>query len=333
VVGQKELQMRDEVNGLVSGYLLDGKGGGKPVQWRDVRSWQPGQGQLWLHLDRTAEESRHWLSSDAGLDPIVVDALLAEETRPRCASIDTGMLVILRGVNLNPGAEPDDMLTIRLWIDGHRVVSMSGRRVMSISDLRDQIEAGRGPRRPAGLLVRLADRLIDRMSPVIEALGDEADALEEEILESADRQLRQRLREVRHTAISLHRYLAPQRDVLARLQIEKQPWLDRQHRMSLREISDQLIRYVEDLEEIRERAAVLQDELMSHISEQMSRNTYLLSVVAAIMLPLGLLTGLLGINVGGIPGADSSYGFLAVCGVLVIVVVLEVVVFRRLRWI
>jgi zinc transporter len=167
---------------------------------------------------------------------------------------------------------------------------MRSRKVMSISDLRDQVEAGSGPRRVGGLLVRLAERLVDRMSPVIETLDDETDELEDQILDSGDSHLRQRLLEVRHTAIVLHRYLAPQRDVMTRLQNEKQPWLGRQHRMRLREVYDRLIRYVEDLNEIRERAAVLQDELMSHISEQMSRNTYLLSVVAAIMLPLGFLT-------------------------------------------
>jgi zinc transporter len=325
--------MNDDDNGLVFGYLLDGKGGGRAMSRPDVRSWHPEQGLLWLHLDRTAEETHHWLVNDAGLDPIVVDALIAEETRPRCAAIDSGMLVILRGVNLNPGADPEDMVSIRLWIDGTRMLSMRSRKVMSICDLRDQIEAGRGPRRAAGLLVRLAERLVDRTSPVIETLDDETDELEDQILDSGERSLRQRLREVRHTAIALHRYLAPQRDVMARLQNEKQPWLDRQHRMRLREVADRLIRYVEDLNEIRERAAVLQDELISHISEQMSRNTYLLSVVAAIILPLGFLTGLLGINVGGIPGADSSYGFLAVCGVVVVVVVLQIVIFRRLRWI
>jgi zinc transporter len=98
--------MTDEDNGLVFGYLLDGKGGGRAISWPDVRSWQPEQGLLWLHLDRTAEETYNWLADDSGLDPIVIEALMAEETRPRCAAIDSGMLVILRGANLNQAPIP-----------------------------------------------------------------------------------------------------------------------------------------------------------------------------------------------------------------------------------
>ena len=109
-------------------------------------------------------------------------------------------------------------------------------------------------------------------------------------------------------------------------------WFDNRQKSRMREVTDRVIRYVEDLDEARERAAVVQDELMNRLSEQMNRNMYLLSVVAAIMLPLGFLTGLLGINVGGIPLADNSHGFMVVSGLLAAVVVLEIVLVRRLHW-
>ena len=69
------------------------------------------------------------------------------------------------------------------------------------------------------------------------------------------------------------------------------------------------------------------------MAERMNRNMYVLTIVAAIFLPLGLLTGLLGINVGGIPGSDNPLAFLIVCALIVGVGVLEYALLRLLRWI
>ena len=91
------------------------------------------------------------------------------------------------------------------------------------------------------------------------------------------------------------------------------------------------MRYIEDLESARDRAAVTQEELSARLAEDMNRNTYLLSIVAALFLPLGFITGLLGINVGGIPGADVKWAFAAVCGMLAVIVALQVWLFRRFR--
>ena len=118
----------EQENGLVFACLLDGKGGGKTCGWNDVREWKEQDGCLWTHLDRSNPEVQRWVHEDAGLDSIAAEALLAEATRPRWVMFDQGLLVILRGVNLNPGADPEDMVSIRIWIEHHRVISMRLRR-------------------------------------------------------------------------------------------------------------------------------------------------------------------------------------------------------------
>jgi zinc transporter len=322
----------DEESGLVFGWLLDGQGGGAPVGWTEVDGWTPDRGTLWLHLDLNGEQCRRWLVEDSSLDPIVLDALMAEETRPRTVHAGSGLIVILRGVNLNPGSDPEDMVSLRVWIEDRRVITIRKRAVMAVRDINDRIEAGLGPRSSSEFLVELAARLIERMAPIIEELDDQADDLEDQLVEGGSREIRHGLRDLRRTAIALRRYLSPQRDSMVRLQSEDTPWLEPRQRSRIREVTDRLIHYVEDLDEVRDRAAVVQDELMNRLSEQMNRNMYLLSLVAAVMLPLGFLTGLLGINVGGIPLAESSMGFLIVCGLLAVIVVIEVLVLRRMRW-
>ena len=119
---------------------------------------------------------------------------------------------------------------------------------------------------------------------------------------------------------------------VSRLLTEKIVWLDESDRIRLREVYDQLTRHIEDLDEARDRAAVTQEQLVNSLAEQMNSKMYILSIVAAIFLPLGFLTGLLGINVGGIPGADSKLGFTVFILLLGLVVVFQVWLFRKKKW-
>jgi zinc transporter len=131
--------------------------------------------------------------------------------------------------------------------------------------------------------------------------------------------------------ITLRRHIAPQRDALAFLTVEEMKWLTQQQRWHLRESIDQIIRYVENLDMLRERATVLQDTLLNHLSEQLNRNMYLLSIVTTLFLPLSFMTGLLGINVGGIPGSNSPIAFVIVCALMLAGGFFEYWLFKRLR--
>ena len=319
-------------NGLIWAYLLDGRGGGRQVGWDEVRSWRPGSAPLWVHLDRSHPESGRWLREQSGLDALICEALLAEETRPRSVPAGDGLLVILRGVNLHPEADPEDMVSIRIWIETERLVTLRARHVMAAQDVRESLMKNHGPADAADLLVRLASRLTDRAGPVIEGLDGQVDSVEEEMLTAESYELRARLSDFRRQGIALRRYLAPQRDVLTRLLTEDASWLTPLHRARLREVADRVTRYVEDLDSARDRASVTQEELAGRLAEQMNKTMYILSLVAAVFLPLGLITGLLGINVGGIPGANFRWAFTFVSVLLVVIAIVQIAMFRRMKW-
>jgi len=244
-------------DGLVCAYVRSLDGHWREVDWPEVDAWRPGDGMLWLHLDRLGEAATRYLRTTSRLEPIVVDALLEHETRPRSAAIGEGLLVILRGVNLNPGAEPEDMVSIRMWLEANRVITTRHRRLMAVNDIREQIGRGDGPRSPGDLLARLADCLVQRMAGVVDRLDALEDEIETALLDDEPTELRTRLAQIRRRAISLRRYLAPQREALGRLQGETFEWLGAADKIRLREVTDRVMRYVEDLDSIRDRAAVI----------------------------------------------------------------------------
>ena len=270
----------------------------------------PGFG--WLHLYRHDADTPKLLA-DAGLDHFMITALTADETRPRCTVHGKGVLLNLRGINLNPDAEPEDMVSVRLWLEHTRVIGVWGRPLFAVQDLADAVARGEAPRSPGDFVAKLALRLTDRAEPFVAILNEEIDTLEEAVIDPAAHVSRSSLGGLRRKAIVLRRYFVPQRDALTTLEIEDLGWLDAHDRARLREAAERVQRFGEELDAIRDRAQIVHDQIMDNRAEAMNQRMLLLSIVSAIFLPLGLLTGLLGINVGGMPGVDDPRAFWAVC--------------------
>ena len=322
----------NEAPALVHAHVLDGSGGASSVDWPEIERWDPSQGLLWIHMDSKSPDARAWLEAQSGLDPLTCESLLEQETRPRNTMTGDGLLLILRGINCNPGQDPEDMVAIRMLFAEHRIITMRYRRVMAVQDVRQALEAGKGPKSAVDFLVMVAERIADRMGDVIADLDDKADELEDSVLTAESRELRTQLSELRRKTISLRRYIAPQRDVLMRLLHDRISWVSDTDRAHIREVAERTARFVEDVDSARDRAAVTQEELNNRLSEQMNKAMYVLSIVAAIFLPLGLLTGLLGINVGGIPGTENRWAFTLVAAALVVIAIGLVAWFRKIKW-
>ena len=319
-------------NFTIKAGLLNDQGGIKPLSEPELNAWNSDQGLLWVHLNYASEQAQEWLYQHSHLDEVVIEALLAEETRPRVTAIGNGLLMALRGVNLTPGADPEDMISVRLWLDKNRIITAGKRPLLSLKEIDSALANGTGPTSVSEFLVEINHRLIERVGEVIDDIEDHVAEQEEAVLTAESQELRTRLADNRRQIISLRRYLAPQREALNRLQIEKTEWINDQDRMRLREVSDRLTRQIEDLDEARDRAGVTHEEIVSRLSELANRRMYFLSIVAAVFLPLSFLTGLLGINVGGIPGAGNPWAFAIFCILLATLISVEVWIFKKQKW-
>jgi zinc transporter len=323
--------VNSQLPGHAKAYLLGSHT--RSLSPQESRELQAGDGILWLHLDYSDPEVARWVRAESGVDAVVAEALLAAETRPRSLVHGDGMLVILRGVNLNPGADPEDMVSVRIWMAGDRIISSGLRKLISIDDLCQEIEQGAGPASQGEFLVRLGELMADRIGDVVNDVDDVVDGLEADLLTAEHHELRYALSSVRRQIVALRRYLAPQRDALARLVTERSILIDDLVQMQLRELTDRMTRFIEDLDEARDRASVTHEELVNRLAELTNRRMYLLTMIAAIFLPLSFVTGLLGINVGGIPGASNSRGFLIVVGLLAVISTAQWIYFRWRKWI
>lgn len=319
--------------GMFTGYHIHPDGNFTRLEPAEAFTFAPGDGLVWLHLDRRSDVVQTWLYEHSGLDAIDVEALLSEETRPRAyrPRQQSSLLVILRGVNNRPGANPDDLVSMRLWVEKHRVLGFSSRPLAPVDDVAAMLGGEYAPNNAAELLAALATQMVVRMQPAIDVLGEQLDLMEE-LLDAGKRIDMAQLMQVRRQGAALRRFLGPQKEMFVTIDSLHLPWLGLSAEGEWREATNTLYRYLEELDAIRERVAILNDTLNARVVNRANKTFYAVSVVAAFFVPLTFTTGLLGMNVGGIPGRDSAWGFAGVLVFLVTWSVLQYVVFRRLRW-
>lgn len=311
--------------GLLYAFRMDARGGGLVIGWPEIDADQMGSlvhGDLWIHMNRSAPRVQRWLTGNARVPEQAAEMLLAEDPRPKFVHFagdehhPEGFVLILRGVNLNPNADPENMVAIRLWVDEHRVISLRRRKLMAEDVLNQAFRSGTGPVNSADLISHLTNAMMDRIDAVVDELEGELDEAEERLEEAALQGVRSQIGEIRRSAIKLKRYLAPQRDTMIRAGAEWPAWINKRDRLRLRARGERIARVVEDIDELITRAGFAHDELHARFTERMNRSNVGLTIVATIFLPMGLVASMWGMNTGNLPFTEGGGGFWIVSAII-----------------
>ena len=287
-----------------------------------------GPGFLWLHLEGRDEHDLSFLKAQGDIPPVAANALIATETRPRCDLIEDGAIVNLRGPGDCDPLDSDRLVSIRLWVTRDRVTSLSRRTLSATALVTAKAEAGK-IRDPGDLVAAFAWAISTQLDPEVSALGDRLDDVESDLESSHLYRLRREITAVRSDAIGYRRFVAPDRDALNTLAALEFDWLADEDRLHIVEAADRFARMAEELEAVRERAALLHEQITDLRAEQVDQRALYISIVAFIFLPLTFITGLLGMNVEGIPYADAAWAF---WGVAAFCVAVGIVVFAWFYW-
>jgi zinc transporter len=291
-----------------------------------------GPGFLWTHIVGRDEADLALLRNGSGIPEIAANALVATETRPRCDRIEDGALINLRGPAAAELDDSDRLVSIRFWVTRGKVTSVSRKPLLATADVTAQTEAGR-VKDPGDLIAAFARAISKQLDPQVAELGDTLDDCESELEETRNiYRLRRTIARIRSDAIAFRRFVAPDRDALETLANFDVEWLQEDDRLHIREAGDRFARMAEELEAVRERAALLHEQLTDLRAEQIDQRALLISIVALIFLPLTFITGLLGMNVEGIPYAGDPMAFWGIAAFCVAVALAIAGYFAWKRW-
>lgn len=289
-----------------------------------------GPGFVWLHVESIQPSLPDDLRG-ASLPDIVISALTATETRPRCDAVDHGAILNLRGTALTKHDGGDGLVSVRLWVQQHRIISFSRTTLAAMPKVHAAFMAGLLAD-PGDLVSLLAREISLELDPLVAGLGDQLDDCETELESGNHFSLRRVVAQIRSTAISLRRFVAPDRDALDALTSLNFPWLAPEDVLHIREASDRFARMTEELEAVRERAALIHEQLTDLRTELVDQRSLYIAIVAFIFLPLTFITGLLGMNVDGIPFAHHPHAFWGVVAFCVLIGVVVLGWFGLRHW-
>ena len=309
---------------------LVGDGPLRPIDPSEAAAYR-GSGFVWVHVDGIAAADFAALRSYDDMPDVAASALVASETRPRCDRIDDGAIVNLRGDAAEKSQDSDRLVSIRFWVRAGRVNSLSRLPLSATASVVELAEAGK-ILDPGDLIAAFARAISKELDPQVADLGDTLDDCETELEPLSIYRLRRVIAAIRSDAIAFRRFVAPDRDALTTLANLEVDWLDPDDRLHIREAADRFARMAEELEAVRERAALLHEQLTDMRSEQIDGRALLISMVALIFLPLTFVTGLLGMNVRGIPYAHEAWAFWGVTGFCILIALAIAAWFARMHW-
>jgi zinc transporter len=327
-----EKRERPPVKDWMSVIVFDGRGGVRKLTDEEENQpyTVPQKGFVLISGNARSPDFKVWLREELG--DFISDMISVPSTRTRCVVIEDKAMVMLRVPR--PNASPEDVgrQLLSLWLEKGKVILSSELNIPEFLGIAQWQASHHAPLTPADLVARLGLRAADRLEPLIERLGDNLDSIEEGLMLDRKTDVRSKLAHLRRTLISFRRLIWPQRDVLNTLEIEDLSFFSPRDRVRLREASSRSARLGDELQALSERAVLVHEHILDTRAEQMNRTILLLTAVTVILMPLTVISGMLGMNVAGIPFADSPHAFWIVGGLLALIGFLLFLAMRKVKW-
>nr|WP_295768895.1 transporter [Rhodoferax sp.] len=311
--------------GLICGFHFGTDVRGEPLdtqqalQWlaQDVAMPGGGTGFVWLHFNLAHSATEKWLRDNLQLSDVFHESLKVGSQSTRVELDDDMLVAVVNDVHYDFAFEPTDISTMWLSVGPRLVVSARLQPLRSIDRLRDAVKKGAPLRSSVDLLVHLMHDQGDVLVSIVRTTTTGVDEIEDNLLSGRLEKKRANLGALRRLLVRLQRLLAPEPAALFRLLKLPPDWMDAEDVEDLRQSTEEFNVALSDMAALQERIKLLQEEIAGRVAEANNRSLYVLTIVTVLALPINIIAGLLGMNVGGIPLAASPHGFWIVVAIII----------------
>lgn len=300
-------------DGVVFAWRISGESTGEIAAHEIEHALGNPDQSLWLHLNLSNARVQRWLGQTPHLPETLKEAILDEVNRSRMETIEEfgdGLMMVMNDYRIGLQQSDDDEETGTLWaiMSPHLMLSLRAHPLLTTDTLRHLLRQHRiNPENIVSLYHEMIEERANHLRRRIDQLSDEMDTLEENLLTGDRLPEHETLGRLRITCSRLRRHYAPELTALRRLIRRRPTWFSEDDADKLREQIDLLAFLVDEVNNLHERAKVLQDELSAHVAEFNAKNLQILSVMTVIFLPMTLVTGVMGMNMEDLPGLQHSF--------------------------
>jgi zinc transporter len=301
-------------SGLICGFVIGPAQPARPVDTEAASAWlatpvAPVGGFVWLHFNLAHTGALPWLKQHAGLGDAFYETLHDDLHSTRIERTDDALIAVINDVHFDFSFEPSEIATLWIHVESRLVVTARRQPLRSVDRLREAVKHGQPLRSSAELLEHLMRAQADVLVDIVRGASERVDRIEDELLASRLDHRRARLGALRRLLVRLQRLLAPEPAALFRLLQHPPGWMAELDVQALREASEEFSVVLRDMTALQERIKLLQEEIAAQVNEDNNRSLFVLTIVTVLALPINIIAGLLGMNVGGVPLAQHAHGF------------------------
>lgn len=294
----------------------------------------------WVHIQGMAGAGDLRLLRDAyGMHPLAVEDVLHVGQRPKFEPYERQIFL----VDALPRREEEGLSfeQVSIFLGPGYVISFHTGEDDVFAPIRTRIHEGKGRIRSGGagyLAFALADVIVDHGFPVVEAYAEELETLEDEVFTERAPDPVQAIHHMRRDLTALRRMLWHQTRLLVELQEAEHELIDAETLPYFRDVADHSQRILDRAETCREMCSGLLDTHLSLVSMRMNDVMKVLTIIATIFIPLSFIAGLYGMNFDSevspwnMPELKTRYGYVTLLGLMTIVGLGMLVLFRRKKW-
>jgi len=307
--------------GLVYGYQFRQDQAPQAFNAEQAAAWLRGDAQedgafVWLHFNLANTASEKWLKEHAGLAEEFHESLHEGPRSTRIEVADNALIAVINDVVHDFSFDPSDIATVWLSVDNRSVISARRQPLQAIDSLRRAVQSGEALHSPVELLAHLLRDQADALVKIVRDATGKVDNIEDHLLAGKLKHKRANLGALRRVLVRLRRLLAPEPAALFRLLQKPPKWIADIDTEELRQASEEFAVVLNDMSALQERIKLLQEEIAAQVNESNNQSLYVLTIVTVLALPINIIAGLLGMNVGGIPLANEAHGFAVVVGIV-----------------
>jgi len=305
-------------SGLISGFLFRPGAAGSPLDTAGAARWLAGVGAeakagdgafAWLHFNLAHAATERWLRDHLGEVDEFFDALHEGSRSTRIEYAHAALIAVVNDVLYEFDFEPSQIATLWMWVDERTVVTARLQPLRSIDRLRAAVKRGEIFGSSVALLTHLLRDQADVLVQIVRAATGRVDEVEDSLLAERVTRSRTRLGALRRVLVRLRRLLAPEPGALFRLLNQPPGWVADEDVQELRHSTEEFSAVLADM-------TALQEEIAARVTEETNRSVYVLTMVTVLALPINMIAGLLGMNVGGVPLAEHPAGFWIIVAII-----------------
>jgi magnesium transporter len=268
--------------------------------------------------------------------PLIIEDVVNTAERPKIEDYGEYIFCVLKVFEPDGGATGGAIQQVSIILGPDYVLSFEEKKSKIFQAVEERVRKGKGRSRKMGpdyLAYALIDAVVDSYFATLEVVGEEIEAIEEELVLDPKREVLQKIHTLKREMIRFRRSVWPLRELINSLERLDTPLVKPATDVYLRDLYDHMIQIIDSVEAYRDILSGMLETYLSSVSNRMNEIMKVLTIIATIFIPITFLVGVYGMNFKFMPEIGWRFGYYIVWGIIVLSVVFMLVKFRQKKWI